>query len=121
MNLSSAEQQWLVWKGVVRDFEGVVVGCFSKKFRGSLSVDDAELLAIREAPLCSIQQRFNTDEIESDSLRAIQSISSPSHVAHNATITSTIVLLLVQANLLKMVTWCWCQIAEQRSLFHEED
>ncbi|PON60515.1 hypothetical protein PanWU01x14_151270 [Parasponia andersonii] len=54
--------------GVLRDHNGMVVGCFSKTFRGSLSVEDAELVAIREALLWGVQQGWQIDEVESNSL-----------------------------------------------------
>ena len=63
--------------GTIRDHDGVVLVCWALQLTGNFDVLTSELLAIREGIRLAIEFGYPLDEIDSDSLLAINAINRP--------------------------------------------
>ncbi|PON87286.1 Ribonuclease H-like domain containing protein [Trema orientale] len=76
--------------GAIRDLEGLVLACWSLQLVGYFDIVTSELLAIREGVRLAVEFGCPLASIESDSLSAVQAISSPSPCFAGASIVNDI-------------------------------
>ncbi|XP_020245036.1 uncharacterized protein LOC109823161 [Asparagus officinalis] len=76
--------------GVIRDHHGHVIGCYSMRIRGPMSVDHAELLAISEGICFVWHMNWRISMVEIDSLKVVSLVDTSSPFASLAPIVDEV-------------------------------